>query len=77
MSSESIFIAHPTNADELSALKAMVKALKIKFEIRSSYDKEYDSEFVSKINESKQQYNNGDFTTVNNEEELKSFLDID
>ncbi len=77
MSSESIFIAHPTNADELSALKAMVRALKIKFEIRSSYDKEYDSEFVSKINESKQQYNNGDFTTVNNEEELKSFLDID
>ena len=77
MSSESIFIAHPTNEDELSALKAMVKALKIKFEIRSTYDKEYDSEFVSKINESKQQYKNGDFTTVNNEDELKSFLDID
>ena len=77
MSSENIFIAHPTNADELSALKAMVKALRIKFEIITNYDKEYNSDFVSKINESKQQYNNGDFTTVNNDEELKSFLDID
>ena len=77
MSSENIFIAHPTNADELSALKAMVKALRIKFEIITNYDKEYNPDFVSKINESKQQYNNGDFTTVNNDEELKSFLDID
>jgi len=39
--------------------------------------KEYDSKFVSKIKESKQQYNDGDFTTVKNIEELMSFLNID
>ena len=34
MQSESIFIAHPTTADQLNVLKAVVKALKVKFELK-------------------------------------------
>ena len=34
MPTESIFIAHPTTADQLNALKAVVKALKVKFELK-------------------------------------------
>jgi hypothetical protein len=36
MQSESIFIAHPTTADQLNALKAVVKALKVKFELKKN-----------------------------------------
>lgn len=34
MQTESIFIAHPTTTDQLNALKALVKALKVKFELK-------------------------------------------
>lgn len=34
MQTENIFIAHPTTTDQLNALKAVVKALKVKFELR-------------------------------------------
>jgi hypothetical protein len=34
MQTENIFIAHPTSADQINALKAVVKALKVKFEIK-------------------------------------------
>ncbi len=34
MTTESIFIAHPTTTDQLNALKAVVKALKVKFELK-------------------------------------------
>ncbi len=33
MSSTNIFIAHPATDEQLNALKAVVKALKVKFEI--------------------------------------------
>jgi hypothetical protein len=34
MQTENIFIAHPTTTDQLNALKAVVKALKVKFELK-------------------------------------------
>ncbi len=34
MQTENIFIAHPTTIDQLNALKAVVKALKVKFELK-------------------------------------------
>lgn len=34
MQTENIFIAHPTTIDQLNALKAIVKALKVKFELK-------------------------------------------
>ena len=36
MQTESIFIAHPTTADQLNVLKAVVKALKVKFELKKN-----------------------------------------
>ena len=47
MQTQSIFIAHPTTADQINALKAVVKALKIKFEI--AQEKPYNPDFVAKI----------------------------
>jgi hypothetical protein len=34
MQTDNIFIAHPTTTDQLNALKALVKALKVKFELK-------------------------------------------
>jgi hypothetical protein len=34
MRTDNIFIAHPTTIEQLNALKAVVKALKVKFELR-------------------------------------------
>ncbi len=41
-------IFHPSNLEELNALKAIGKALKLKFEITNS-DKEYNKDFIEKI----------------------------
>lgn len=41
-------IIHPENKEQLSALKAFAKALKVKFEINT-----YNSEFVTKVHKSK------------------------
>ena len=37
---ENIFIAHPVTDEQVNALKAMGRALKVKFEIRQQEDKE-------------------------------------
>ncbi len=44
---------HPETPEQETALKALAKALKVKFEV--SKEKPYDPEFVAKINESKKQ----------------------
>ncbi len=75
MSSNSIFIAHPQNSDQVLALKAIMTALKIKFEVANIDEGPYDKEFVSKINESIQDYKNGKYTTVE-KDELESFLGL-
>ena len=55
-------IVHPGNKEQLAALKAFMKALKISFEEQKSG---YDPEFVRKIQESRAQIKNGETRVVN------------
>jgi hypothetical protein len=57
MDSPNIFIAHPTTAEQVDALKAFVKALKIKFEITN--EKMYNTDFVAKIEKGRQDFTEG------------------
>jgi hypothetical protein len=54
-------IVHPQNKEQLNALKAFMKALKISFEA----EKPYDPEFVAKIQESRKQVKRGETRVVN------------
>ncbi|WP_439699010.1 DUF2683 family protein [Mucilaginibacter sp. AW1-7] len=54
-------IVHPQNKEQLDALKAFMKALKISFEA----EKPYDPEFVAKIQESRRQVKRGETRVVN------------
>lgn len=72
MKTQDIFIAHPQTSEQVSALKAFMQALKIKFEI--SKEETYNPEFVEKIFESKKQIAEGKFTEVK-AENLNSFMD--
>lgn len=58
MSTENIFIAHPANNEQLNALKAFLKALKIKFEVKKT-DEPYNTDFEEKIIRSRKDYNAG------------------
>lgn len=73
MSKQDILIAHPQTSEQFSALKAFMRALKIKFEV--SKNDTYDPEFVKKILESKEQAKKGEVTTVKIED-LKEFLGL-
>lgn len=59
MHTESIFIAHPTNRDQINALKAVVKAFKVKFEIKKEFivdeDEPNKTEILNGIKESIQE----------------------
>ena len=74
MKVEEIFIAHPKTSEQRSALRAFMNALNIKFEI--SNKENYDPEFIKKIGKSKEEYLNGDFVSVQ-QNELKNFLGIE
>ena len=73
MPTEKIFIVHPANEEQVNALKAFVKALKIKFEVAS--EKTYLPDFVAKIQKSKKQIEEGKFTRVE-KDDLKQFLGL-
>lgn len=72
MKATDIFIVHPQTSEQVSALKAFMQALKIKFETTS--EKSYNPEFVAKIMESKKQIAEGKYTEVKLEE-INSFID--
>jgi hypothetical protein len=72
MKTEEVIIVHPQTIEQLNAIKAFMKALKIKFEI--SKEGTYNPEFVEKILESKKQIDEGKFTEVK-AENLNSFID--
>ena len=55
-------IIHPANKEQLDALKAFMKALKIPFEKRKPT---YDPQFVLKIKESRNLAKNGEARTMN------------
>ena len=48
MNSEDIFIVHPTTPEQTNALKAFIKALKIKLETTSNKSS-YNPDFIAKI----------------------------
>jgi len=60
-------IMHPKNKEQLSALKAFAKALKVDFETEKS---PYNPEFVSKIKESKKQIEEGKYITLDPDKSL-------
>jgi hypothetical protein len=72
MKSQEVFIAHPQTSEQVSALKAFMQALKIKFEVTK--EENYNPEFVEKILESRKQIVEGKYTEVKSEN-LSSFLD--
>jgi hypothetical protein len=68
------FTIHTEDKEHLNALKAVLKALKVKFEI-SKDDKPYNPEFVAKIKESKKQIQEGKSTKVSIDD-LDKFLGL-
>lgn len=74
MKTENTFIIRPETKEQENALKAFVKALKMKFEV--SKEKPYDPNFVAKIKESKEQYKKGEFISVE-KKDIKSFLGLE
>ena len=50
---------HPESKEQLSALKAFAKALKVKFETST-----YNSEFVEKVHKSKKEAEQGNAVTL-------------
>jgi len=54
-----IFIAQPNTVEQATALKAVMEALKIKYEVTTAEKSPYDQAFVAKILESKQQAKEG------------------
>lgn len=74
MKSQEVFIAHPQTSEQVSALKAFMQALKIKFEV--SKKEGYNPDFVAKIEESRQQYKKGEFVSVE-KKDIKSFLGLE
>ena len=53
MKAQNVLIAYPTNANELSVIRAFFEALKIKFEVAE--ESPYNAEFVAKIQKSRKQ----------------------
>lgn len=67
-------IAYPSDISQIEAIKAVMRALKIQFEITK--EKPYNPEYVAKIQKSRQEYRDGNFITVE-PENLKSFLGLE
>jgi len=57
MKTQETFIAYPKTNEQIVALKALMKALKIEFEL--SEERLYNPEFVAKIEGSRQQAKEG------------------
>ena len=65
--------AYPSDMSQMEAIKAVMRALKMEFEI-AKY-KPYNPEFVAKIKESQQQVKDGKVTRVK-KENIKLFLGL-
>jgi len=74
MKAKNTFLVYPETKEQATALKAFMKALKIKFEIVK--DDSYNPEFVAKIEESKKQYQKGDFMSIE-KNDINKFLELD
>ena len=63
---------HPQDASQIEAVKTIMKALNIKFEV--SIVKPYNPEFVAKIKRSEKDFKNGKFISVK-VEDLSKYID--
>ncbi|MEO7174314.1 MAG: DUF2683 family protein [Saprospiraceae bacterium] len=73
MKTQDILIVHPQTSEQVTALKAFMQALKIKFEI--SNVEIYNQEFLKKIEESREQVKEGKVTRIK-KEDLQSFVGL-
>jgi len=73
MKTQNILIVHPASDEQVTVLKAFLEALKIRFEF--SKEEAYNSDFVAKIEKSREQAKNGQVTRVK-KNELKEFLAV-
>ncbi len=70
--------AYPSDTSQVEAIKAVMKAFKIKFEItkeKHESNAEYNPAYVAKILKSREQAKNGQVTRVK-KEDLKEFLGL-
>jgi plasmid stabilization system protein ParE len=58
--------AYTNDTSQIDAIKAVLKALKIKFEVAT--ENPYNPEFVSKIQESREQYKKGNYAVIKTED---------
>jgi len=68
MKTGTTIIAHPTTSEQVTALKAFVKALKIKFEVKTKDEKAYDAAFVEMISQGDKDFENGNFKVIKTED---------
>ena len=68
MQMQNTLIAHPENTDQINALKAVMKALKIKFEVKTKDEKAYDAAFVEMISQGDKDFENGNFKVIKTED---------
>ncbi len=73
MKRENTFIIYPETIEQENALRAFVKALKINFDIAK--ERPYDPDFVTKIERSRREYEEGKFSRVK-KDELENFLGL-
>jgi plasmid stabilization system protein ParE len=58
--------AYTNDTSQIDAIKAVLKALKIKFEVAT--EKPYNPEFVAKIQQSREQYKKGKYAVIKTED---------
>lgn len=73
MSTPKTFVIRPENDEQENALKAFIAALKIKFEVFG--DDPYDPAFVRKIEESREEYQKGNYTRIS-KDDLEEYLGL-
>jgi hypothetical protein len=57
-------IIHPKNKEQLNALEIILNAMKVPFEKNKVEKSPYNPEFVAKIKESKKNFSEGKYTTI-------------
>ena len=65
--------AYTSDAAQIEAIKAVLKALKIQFEVTK--DTPYSPDFVAKVRKSEQEFEEGNFISLK-QEDIKQFLGL-
>ncbi len=73
MQDAEIYIIETKKGEQARQIKAVLKALKVKFEV-AHQDSPYNPAMIAKVKKSKLQYQQGKFTRVN-KKDLTSFLE--